>query len=67
MNMKKIEKLVKEYENQTGIDAQNFRQLEVFTPESVDKALSSDITWHTDNTQEMVTPLEKAQNYCLAD
>lgn len=67
MNMAKIEKLVKEYEYQTGIEAQNFRQLEVFTPKTVSAALDADVTWHIDNTQEMVTPLEKAQNFCLED
>ena len=65
MNMAKIKKLVKEYEHQTGIEAQNFRQLEIFTPESVNDALAADVTWHIDNTQEMVYALEKAQNFCF--
>jgi len=65
MNIKKIKKLVKEYEHQAGIEAQNFRQLEVFTPETVERALGADIKWHIDNTHELITPLEKAQNYCV--
>ena len=65
MDMTKIKKLVKEYEYQTGIEAQNFRQLESFTPESINNALAADIVWHIDNTQEMVSSLEKARSLCF--
>lgn len=65
MDINKIKKLVKEYEQSSGIEAQNFRQLEVLTPEKVSDALNADIIWHIDNTQELVTPLEKALNYCI--
>lgn len=67
MNMTKIKKLVKKYEHQTGIDAQEFRQLQVFTPEAVHAALSTDMTWHVDNTQEMIRSLERAQDLCFED
>jgi len=67
MNMTKIKKLVKEYEDQSGIEAQNFRQLEVFTPQAVSNALNSDVVWHTDNTAELVERLQKAQTFCEVD
>ena len=60
MSFAKIKKLVKQCEKSTGLEPQNFNQLEKFDADSVANALYADIRWHQENLQEQLGLLEQA-------